>query len=51
MSDNVLTIKELVDYLKIAEKTIYRLAGSKKHVGGIWRFRKVQLIIGEVLNR
>lgn len=47
MSDEILTIKEVADYLKVAEKTIYRLAGSKKlpgfKVGGIWRFRKSEV--------
>jgi excisionase family DNA binding protein len=47
MTDEILTIKEVADYLKVAEKTIYRLAGSKKlpgfKVGGIWRFRKSEV--------
>lgn len=47
MSDEILTIKEVADYLKVAEKTIYRLAGNKKlpgfKVGGIWRFRKSEV--------
>ena len=47
MSDEILTIKEVADYLKVAEKTIYRLVGSKKlpgfKVGGIWRFRKSEV--------
>jgi hypothetical protein len=29
MSDEILTIKEVPDYLKVAEKAIYRLAGQK----------------------
>ena len=40
----ILTIKELAEYLKVAEKTIYRLIAAKKipafKVGGAWRFRK-----------
>jgi excisionase family DNA binding protein len=47
MTNEILTIKEVADYLKVAEKTIYRLAGSKKlpgfKVGGIWRFRKSEV--------
>jgi len=47
MTDEILTIKEIADYLKVAEKTIYRLAGNKKlpafKVGGIWRFRKSEV--------
>jgi len=43
-NDNILTIKELSLYLKLAEKTAYRLASDGKipafKVGGAWRFRK-----------
>lgn len=38
----ILTIKEVADYLKVNERTVYRLAGAKKipafKVGGTWRF-------------
>lgn len=41
---DILTIKELANYLKLAEKTTYRLASDGKlpgfKVGGAWRFRK-----------
>ncbi|ELA7315798.1 methylation-associated defense system helix-turn-helix domain-containing protein MAD1 [Vibrio alginolyticus] len=44
MSDEILTLKELADYLKLAEKTAYRLTAEGKlpgfKVGGSWRFRK-----------
>lgn len=44
MSDEILTLKELADYLKLAEKTTYRLTAEGKlprfKVGGSWRFRK-----------
>jgi excisionase family DNA binding protein len=50
MPDEILTIKEVADYLKVAEKTIYHLAGSKKlpgfKIGGICDLGKVKLIIG-----
>ncbi|WP_423377904.1 methylation-associated defense system helix-turn-helix domain-containing protein MAD1 [Burkholderia sp. LMG 32019] len=40
----ILTIKEVADYLKVTERTIYRLAGAKKipafKVGGAWRFSR-----------
>jgi len=43
MNDEILTIKEVADYLKVNERTIYRLAASKKipafKVGNAWRFR------------
>lgn len=44
---DILTIKQIADYLKVTERTIYRLAGSKKipafKVGGTWRFSKVDI--------
>lgn len=44
MSDEILTIKELAEYLKLTEKTAYRLAAEGKlpgfKVGGSWRFKK-----------
>ena len=42
-----MTVKELADYLKIAEKTAYRFALEKKipgfKVGAAWRFRKSEI--------
>jgi excisionase family DNA binding protein len=42
-----MTIKELSEYLKIAEKTAYRFALEKKipgfKVGGSWRFRRAEI--------
>ena len=44
MTDEILTLKEVAQYLKLAEKTAYRLAAEGKlpgfKVGGSWRFRK-----------
>ena len=41
---SILTIKEVADYLKVNERTVYRLAGAKKipafKVGGTWRFQR-----------
>lgn len=38
----ILTIKQVASYLKVTERTIYRLAAAKKipafKVGGTWRF-------------
>lgn len=38
----ILTIKQVADYLKVTERTIYRLAAAKQipafKVGGSWRF-------------
>lgn len=43
----IMTITEVADYLKVTERTIYRLAGAKKipsfKVGGSWRFSKVDI--------
>jgi excisionase family DNA binding protein len=44
-ADNaIMTIGEVAGYLKVAERTIYRLAGAKQipafKVGGSWRFSK-----------
>lgn len=46
-NNDILTIKELSVYLKLAEKTAYRLASDGKipgfKVGGAWRFRKSEI--------
>lgn len=43
----ILTIKEVAEYLKVTERTIYRLAAAKKipgfKLGGTWRFRRSDL--------
>jgi excisionase family DNA binding protein len=47
MTTDVMTIKELSEYLKLNEKTAYRLASEGKipgfKVGGSWRFRKSEI--------
>ena len=44
MTDEILTLKEVAAYLKLAEKTAYKLAAEGKlpgfKVGGSWRFKK-----------
>ncbi len=44
MTDQILTLKEVAAYLKLAEKTAYRLASEGKlpgfKVGGSWRFKR-----------
>lgn len=46
-NDDILTVKELADYLKIAEKTAYRFASAGKvpgfKVGSAWRFKKEEI--------
>jgi len=45
--NDIMTVKELSEYLKIAEKTTYRFASEKKipsfKIGGAWRFRKSEI--------
>ena len=44
VSDDIITIKEVAEYLKIKEKTAYALAAKGEipgfKVGGSWRFDK-----------
>lgn len=46
-SNEILTVRELAEYLKIAEKTAYRFASEGKvpgfKVGSAWRFRKAEI--------
>ncbi len=43
MNDEIMTLKEVAEYLKLAEKTAYRLAAEGKlpgfKAGGSWRFK------------
>lgn len=47
VSSDILTIREVSNYLKINEKTAYRLASEGKlpgfKVGGAWRFRRDEI--------
>jgi excisionase family DNA binding protein len=47
IKNDIMTVKELADYLKIAEKTAYRFALEKKipgfKVGTAWRFRQKEI--------
>ena len=44
---DILTILEVANYLKVAERTVYRLAAAKKipafKVGGAWRFSRAEI--------
>lgn len=48
MADEIMTLKEVADYLKLAEKTAYRLAAEGKlpgfKVGGSWRFKREDIL-------
>ena len=50
MNDEILTLKEVAKYLKLAEKTAYRLAAEGKlpgfKVGGSWRFKREDMECG-----
>ena len=43
----IMTIGEVAEYLKVTERTIYRLAAAKQipafKVGGSWRFSKADM--------
>jgi excisionase family DNA binding protein len=45
----ILTIRDVAGYLKVTERTIYRLAAAKKipafKVGGAWRFSRTDIDI------
>lgn len=47
MNNQILTLKEVAAYLKLAEKTAYRLTSEGKlpgfKVGGSWRFKREDL--------
>ena len=47
MPEEILTIREVADYLKITERTLYRLVQEGKlpafKVGNSWRFRREDL--------
>ena len=47
MDEEILTIREVAEYLKLAEKTVYRLIAEGKipgfKVGGAWRSRKSEI--------
>ena len=47
MTDEILTIRDVADLLKINEKTAYKLAAEGKlpgfKVGGSWRFERQEI--------
>ena len=57
MQTDIMTIREVADYLKLTEKTAYRLVAEGKipgfKVGGSWRFRRgeIERWIDEQKNR
>jgi excisionase family DNA binding protein len=49
MKDEVLTIRDVAEYLKVNEKTVYGLAQQSRipafKVGGQWRFRRDDIVL------
>ncbi len=47
MSDEIMTIRDVAEFLKVNERTVYRLAAAKKipafKVGNVWRFKKYDI--------
>jgi excisionase family DNA binding protein len=47
MSRGIFTLREVAQYLKVTERTIYRLVAEQRipafKVGGSWRFRQADL--------
>ncbi len=45
--ENVMTVREVADYLRVNQRTIYRLAVERKmpgfKVGATWRFKRVDI--------
>ena len=43
----ILTLQEVADYLKVTDRTMYRLAAAKRvpafKVGGTWRFSRAEI--------
>lgn len=48
MQNDIMTISDIAAYLKITEKTAYRLVSEGKipgfKVGGSWRFNKAEIL-------
>ena len=47
MSDQIMTVKDVAVYLKLNERTVYRMATAAKipafKIGTSWRFKKEEL--------
>lgn len=47
MQDEILTVSEVAQLLKVAEKTVYTMAQKEQlpafKVGGQWRFKRIDL--------
>ena len=47
MGDQILTVKQVAEYLQVNERTVYRMASAKKipafKVGASWRFKQSEI--------
>lgn len=47
MTEQILTVKDVADYLRVNERTVYRMAVAGRlpafKVGGSWRFKMEEL--------
>lgn len=47
MSEQILTVKQVADYLRVNERTVYRMATAGKipafKVGASWRFKQTEI--------
>ena len=47
MNDQVLTVKDVAEYLKVNDRTVYRMAAAGKipafKVGSSWRFKQSEI--------
>ncbi len=47
MPDQIMTVKEVADYLKVNDRTVYRMAAASTipafKVGGSWRFKLTEI--------
>ena len=47
MGDPILTVKEVADYLKLNDRTVYRMAAAGQipafKIGSSWRFKQAEL--------
>lgn len=47
MADQIMTVKDVASYLKLNERTVYRMATSAKipafKVGASWRFKRADI--------
>lgn len=47
MNNDILTVEEVAEYLKLAKKTVYKLATEERipafRIGKFWRFKRTEI--------